>query len=71
MINFVNDVWNFCKDLFLNLRTIWYVNQIVLFNGIFSDFVDIPLCVYTKQLFFSIPVNIGLGNIYLAVFAAR
>ena len=26
-------VWKFCKDLFLNLRVIWSVNQKVLFNG--------------------------------------
>ena len=26
-------VWKFCKDLFLNLRLIWSVNQIVLFNS--------------------------------------
>ena len=32
-------VWKFCKDLFLNLRVIWSVNQIVLFNGFLSDFV--------------------------------
>ena len=32
-------VWKFCKDLFLNLRVIWSVNQIVLLNGFLSDFV--------------------------------
>ena len=26
-------VWKFCKDLFLNFRVIWSVNQIVLLNG--------------------------------------
>ena len=26
-------VWKFCKDLFLNLRVIWSVNQIVPFNS--------------------------------------
>ena len=32
-------VRKFCKDLFLNLRVIWSVNQIVLLNGFLSDFV--------------------------------
>ena len=41
-------VWKFCKDLFLNLRVLWSVNQIVLFRGFFSDFVKITSCVYTK-----------------------
>ena len=41
-------VWKFCKDLFLNLRVIWSVNQIVLFNGFLSDFVEITSCVYTN-----------------------
>ena len=36
------------KDLFLNFRVIWSVNQIVLFNGFLSDFVEITSCVYTK-----------------------
>ena len=43
-------VWTFCKDLFLNFRVIWSVNQIVLFNGFLSDFVEITLCVYTKTI---------------------
>ena len=43
-------VWNFCKDLFLNLRVIWSVNQIVLFNGFVSDFVEITSCVYTETI---------------------
>ena len=43
-------VWNFCKDLFLNLRVIWSVNQIVLLNGFLSDFVEITSCVYTKTI---------------------
>ena len=29
---------------------IWSVNQIVLFNGFLSDFVEITLCVYTKTI---------------------
>ena len=33
-------VWKFYKDLFLNFRVIWSVNQIVLFNGFLSDFVE-------------------------------
>ena len=43
-------VWKFCKDLFLNLRVIWSVNQIVLFNGFVSDFVEITSCVYTETI---------------------
>ena len=43
-------VWKFCKDLFLNLRVIWSVNQIVLFNGFLSDFVEITSCVYAKTI---------------------
>ena len=43
-------VWKFCKGLFLNLRVIWSVNPIVLFNGFLSDFVEITLCVYTKTI---------------------
>ena len=43
-------VWKFGKDLFLNLRVIWSVNQIVLFNGFLSDFVEITSCVYTKTI---------------------
>ena len=49
-------VWQFCKDLFLNLRVIWSVNQIVLFNGFLSDFVEIPSCVHTKTIILS---NLG------------
>ena len=45
-------VWKFCKDLFLNLRVIWSVNQIVLLNGFLSDFVEITSCVYTKTIIF-------------------
>ena len=36
--------WKFCKDLFLNFRVIWSVNEIVLFNGFLSDFVEITSC---------------------------
>ena len=43
-------VWKFCKDLFFNLRVIWSVNQIVLFNGFLSDFVEITSCVCTKTV---------------------
>ena len=28
----------------------FYVNQIVLFTGFLSDFVEITLCVYTKTI---------------------
>ena len=38
-------VWKFYKDLFLNFRVIWSVNQIVLFNGFLCDFVEITSCV--------------------------
>ena len=52
-------VWKFCKDLYLNLRVIWSVNQIVLFNG--SSLILLrSLRVYIlKQLFFLISVNSG------------
>ena len=43
-------VWKFCEGLFLNFRVIWSVNQIVLFNGFLSDFVEITSCVYTKTI---------------------
>ena len=45
-------VWKFCKDLFLNLREIWSVNQIVLFLNSFlsRDFVEITSCVYNKTI---------------------
>ena len=62
-------VWKFCKDLFLNFRVSiadLSVYQIVLFNGFLSDLLR-SLRVYTlKQLFFSISVNRGFRNIYLA-----
>ena len=57
-------VWKFCKDLFLKLRVIWSVNQIVPFNGFLSDFVEIASCVYTKRIFLLISVKEGFGNIY-------
>ena len=38
-------VWKFYKNLFLNFRVIWSVNQIALFNGFLSDFVEITSCV--------------------------
>ena len=43
-------VWKFCKDLFLNFRVIWSVNQIILCNGFLSDFVEITSCVYSKTI---------------------
>ena len=46
LVNF--HVWKFCKDLFLNFRVFWSVNQMVLFNGFLSDFVEITLSIYTK-----------------------
>ena len=58
-------VWKFCKDLFLNFRVIWSVNQIVLFM-VSSLILLRSLRVYIlKQLFFSISVNSGFRNIYL------
>ena len=59
-------VWRFWKDLYLNFRVIWSVNQIVL--KIVSSLILLrSLRVYLlKQLFFSISVNSGFGNIYLA-----
>ena len=44
------NAWKFCKDLFLNFRLIWSVNQVVLFNGFLSDFVEITSWVYTKTI---------------------
>ena len=49
-------VGKFCKDLFLNSRVIWSVNQIVLFGGFLSDFLEIISCLYTKTI---IPFNLG------------
>ena len=43
-------VWKFYKDLFLNFRVIWSVNQNVLFNGVLSDFVETTSCVYSKKI---------------------
>ena len=61
-------VWKFCKDLFLNLRVIWSINQIVLFNGFLSDFVEFTSSISLKQLFFSVSVNNNndLTLIYIA-----
>ena len=45
------------------------------FNGFLADVVEITSCVYTKTIIktiiFSISVNSGFGNIYLAALAAR
>ena len=43
-------VWKFYKDLFLNFRVIWSVNQNVLFNGVLSDFVETTSCIYSKKI---------------------
>ena len=43
-------VWKFCKDLFLSFCVIWSVNQIVLFIGFLSDYVEINSCLYTKTI---------------------
>ena len=56
------------KDLFLNLRVIWSVNQIVLLNFLMVSFLILlsSLRVYIlKQLFFSMSVNSGFRNIDL------
>ena len=42
-------VWNWCKSIF-KLFVIWSVNQIILFNGFLSDFVEITSCVYSKTI---------------------
>ena len=44
-------VWKFCKDLFLNFRLIWCINQIVLFNGFLILFRS--LHVYILKQFYS------------------
>ena len=51
------------KDLFLNLRVIWSVNQIVLFNGFLSNFVRSLRVYILKQSLFSISVNSGFRKI--------
>ena len=38
-------IWQLWEELFLNFRVIWSVNQIVLFNGFLSDFIEIISCV--------------------------
>ena len=43
-----------------------YVDQIVLFNGFLSDFVEVTSYVYTKTIFLFNLVNSGFRNIYLA-----
>ena len=43
-----------------------YVDQIVLFNGFLSDFVEITSCVYTKTIILFNLVNSGFRNIYPA-----
>ena len=65
-------VWKFYNDLFLNFRVIWSVNQIVLFNGFLSDFVEITSCAYTKTIILSISVrNIYLAASRLAIYISR
>ena len=65
-------VWKFCKDLFLNLRVIWSVNQIVLFNGFLSDFVEITLCVCTKTIIlFNLSIQRIIVNYQLLTNRAR
>ena len=65
----LKSVWGFILLTTAN-KFDWSVNQIVLFNGFLADFVEITSCVYSlyilKQLFFSISVNSGFRNIYLA-----
>ena len=65
-------VWKFCKDLFLNLRVIIDLSIKSYFLMVSSLILLRSLRVYIlNQLFFSISVNSGFGNIYLAAFAAR
>ena len=47
-------------------KSIYYVNQIVLFNGFLSDFVEIPLCVYTKAI-----ILFNLGEYWLGEYLPR
>ena len=59
-------VWRFFKDLYLNLRVIWSVNQIVL--KMVSSLIllrSLRVCIL-KQSLFSISVSSGFTNIYLA-----
>ena len=59
-------VWRFFKDLYLNFRVIWSVNQIVL-KMVSSLILLRSLRVYIlKQSLFSISVSSGFRNIYLA-----
>ena len=52
-------VWKFCKDVFLNFRVIWSVNQIV-FLMVSSLILLRSLRVYIlKQLLFSISLNVA------------
>ena len=50
-----------------NFRLIWFVNQIVLFNGFLSDFVEISSCVYTKTI---ILFNLGEYLVALEMFSS-
>ena len=50
-----------------NFRLIWFVNQIVLFNGFLSDFVEISSCVYTKTI---ILYNLGEYLMALEMFSS-
>ena len=65
--------WLTCELLYLqilqrsNFRIIWFVNQIVLFNGLLSDFVEMSSCVYTKTI---ILLNLGEYVVALEMFAS-
>ena len=50
MINLWIAMFDNSADLFIKLRVISSFNQIVLFNGFLSDFVEITSCVYTKTI---------------------
>ena len=49
-------VWKFWENLFLTFLAVWSVDQIILFKGFLSDFVEvtscveITSCVYTKTI---------------------
>ena len=38
-------VWKFWEDLFLTFLAVWSVDQIILFKGFLSDFVEVTSCV--------------------------
>ena len=49
----------------INFRVIWSVNEIVLFNGFLSDFVEITSCAYTNTT-----ILFNLGSVALGIFTS-